>query len=452
MSDLRQLLQRTDGSAVTIQASAAAMMKHYDKSPGVAVTEWRNSLQQARPDQHLPLLYVANEVLQNSKRNRGNKFLEVFSPVLGQSLHFICSRGGAPVTEKVRRTVKIWGERRVFSVRYVNELIHGLEPFRNASAASTQQPSASPRVGGGSSSPALGNPRFSPLAEEAEPQKPRASPSTSARKIIDVDAAMAMDDDDDDSDDGDMFGGGGSPGAKLLDISIDLDHAAAASASANAAPRAKRRRSSTGSNTGSKHNQRRKTILSTNSLMSLWQQLSQSEQDFDHAQSVLADLTPEYLDTPAEQLESLVGDELMEAYAKTMQQQKMVVQQRKLLHQMARDRKAVELEAVRYLPWLETMLKTDKDDLEFCKNLMAKVETFSFIHGQARAARNERLAREAEKRAAEEALRKKKEEEEERKRFMEAAMKKETEAQPGMVWNKATGEYQYLQTDESWRD
>ena len=108
-SSLRSLLARTDGSAPAIQASAGAMMKHYDRSAGVAVAEWRNALHQARPDQHLPLLYVANEVLQNSKRNRGNKFLEAFSPALGQSLVFIVERGGG--VEKVRRTVKIWGDR-----------------------------------------------------------------------------------------------------------------------------------------------------------------------------------------------------------------------------------------------------------------------------------------------------------------------------------------------------
>jgi hypothetical protein len=444
--DLRQLLQRTDGSAPSIQASAAAMMRHYDKSPGVAVTEWRNSLQHARMDQHLPLLYVANEVLQNSKRNRGNKFLEVFSPVLGQSLQFICNKGGPQITEKVRRTVKIWGERRVFSVRYVNELIEGLEPYRRPAAPAPSSSSSKQQPSPPKGEPAERNPRFSPLAEAEEDQKPRPSPSSS-KKIVDVDAVMAMDDDD--SDDDGLFGGNGG-GAKLLDISIDMDQAAAA-ANSNT-PRTKRRRSSTGSSGGGTKHQRRKSILSTNTLMGLWQQLAQSEQDFDHAQSMLADLTPEYLDIPADELESLVGDELTEAYAKTVQQQKIVLQQRRLLHQMARDRKAVELEAVRYLPWLETMLKTDKDDLEFCKKLMEKVETFSFIHGPARAARDERLAQEAEKRAAEEALRKQKEEEEERKRFMEAAMKKETEAQPGMVWNKATGEYQYLQTDESWRD
>ena len=91
-SSLRNLLRKTDASAPAIQATAGAMMRHYDKSAGVAVVEWRNALHQARGDQHLPLLYVANEVLQNSKRNRGNKFLEAFSPVLGQSLVFISQK------------------------------------------------------------------------------------------------------------------------------------------------------------------------------------------------------------------------------------------------------------------------------------------------------------------------------------------------------------------------
>ena len=46
----------------------------------------------------------------------------------------------------------------------------------------------------------------------------------------------------------------------------------------------------------------------------------------------------------------------------------------------------------------------------------------------------------------------KRKEEEESKKFRESALSKETEAKPGMVWNKVTQEYQYLNTDESWRD
>ena len=128
---LRTTLSNTDGTAPSIQSSAAAMMSMYDKSPSLAVSEWRNVLQTCTDSQLLPLLYVANEVIQISKRNRGNKFLESFSPVLGGSLKVICERDPS-VTEKVRRTAKIWGDRRIFSTRFVGELLGGIEEYRNS--------------------------------------------------------------------------------------------------------------------------------------------------------------------------------------------------------------------------------------------------------------------------------------------------------------------------------
>lgn len=154
-SSLRQALQQLDMSAVSIQRAAAEMMKHYDRTPAVAVTEWRNCLlnnRETRRDQLLPLLYVANEILQNSKRNRGNNFLKAFAPMddgsggtsaLGPALRHICAADPS-LTEKVRRTVKIWGDRRVFSTRFVHELLMGLEPYREQqSASSTARPSSS---------------------------------------------------------------------------------------------------------------------------------------------------------------------------------------------------------------------------------------------------------------------------------------------------------------------
>ena len=117
-ANLRSLLSQTDMSQPAIQSSAAAMMKFYDKNAApLAVSEWRSQLQSCRPDQLLPLLYVANEVLQTSKRNRCPKFLEAFAEVLGSSLRFICERDRS-IVEKVRRTAKIWGDRQVYSPRF----------------------------------------------------------------------------------------------------------------------------------------------------------------------------------------------------------------------------------------------------------------------------------------------------------------------------------------------
>lgn len=100
---LRTTLLQTENTLPSIQRSAAGMMSHYDRIPSIAVDVWRQCLASCRADQLLPLLYVANEVIQTSKRNRGNKYLEAFSPVLGSSLRLACGRDRS-IVEKVRRT------------------------------------------------------------------------------------------------------------------------------------------------------------------------------------------------------------------------------------------------------------------------------------------------------------------------------------------------------------
>lgn len=412
-------------------------MKHYDKSPGVAVVEWRNALHQARPDQYLPLLYVANEVLQNSKRNRGNKFLEAFSPTLGQALVFISQNSNQ--VERVRRTVKIWGDRHVFSIRYVNEVLKGLEPLRNGGTL----PKGSPQA----ASPAAGTPKFSPMAKSpAALEEPKSSDKDMTRD----DSDEGVFQDADDSDEGDLFG---DTGDFLLNIDVDFDKAAAsANASETASRKRRRSRASTNGAGGStsRSPSRRRSILSTNSLMELWTQVSTLQQSYDHVQTMLSDITPEYLGETS--VESLVGDELLQQYKQVIQYERRVVDQRRELHGVAQKRRALEIEAVRYLPWLEAALHQDQDDIDFCEKLQKQLQSFLPVHAKAKKARDQRVKEEKRRQAEQEELDIKKQEEEERKKFLESAMTKVTEAQPGMVWNKATGEYQYLQTDESWRD
>ncbi|KAG7348057.1 RNA polymerase II-binding domain containing protein [Nitzschia inconspicua] len=452
-SSLRSLLKRTDLTAPAIQAAAGAMMKHYDKSAGVAVTEWRNALQQAREEQYLPLLYVANEVLQNSKRNRGNKFLEAFSPTLGQSLIYLCQRSSASTVDKIRRTVKIWGERHVFSVRFVNELLKGLEPYRkggNTKASPLTNSQPSPLAG---SSPAA--------ISTASIPEPEIQPETSTGMDgIDDDQDDEVDvDRDDEDDDNDLFGNASS---KLLKIDLDLDQATKDASST------KKRRRANGSPTGmdastqrssttatSKSSKRRSVVLSTSSLMELWSQVASLQMQFDRVHGALQQIdTPQLLDEDSiqEKIDTLVGDELLKAYKKTIQYEEDVIKHRRELYDIAQRRKALELEAVRYLPWLESALKHDEEDAKFCDQYLEQLKLFYHVHKPSKEARDKRLKEEEQRRIKEEELRRKREEEEERKKFMESAMAKQTEAQPGMVWNKATGEYQYLNQDESWRD
>lgn len=513
---LRMLLGRIDSSAPAIQAAAAAMMKHYDKSAGVAVVEWRNCLHNCRRDQLMPLLYVANEVLQNSKRNRGNKFLEAFSPVLGQSIIHMVQQD-ASIVEKIRRTVKIWGDRRVLSVRFVNQLLHGLDPFReggNPSVVAHRRPGPPPAATQQSSAVvATESQGFSPITELPDSQTTVSTSGPSPEEIIEVhdddedyngdtgdqdhhDTSMHDDEDEaEEEDDFDSFLRDTSSGAGVLDVQLEVDpnallqaqtsgkltasaanaasvnqrwlkrrrssmeSAGSASSQASAAKRASVLRGPPTANSTSGAPQRRKNrrrksvnILSTNSLLELWNQVASLQQSYDYSLVMLNEITPEALSDNGQDLETMVGDSLLDQYRQVLRFQELVSQQRRSIHAIAQERYQLQKEAVRYLPWLELALKQDLEDIAFCNELEQKLELVRDVHGPARQARDERLAEEELKRAQEEEEERKRKEEAERLKFLESALNKETEAKPGMVWNRATQEYQYLNTEESWRD
>jgi hypothetical protein len=445
-ASLRTLLSRIDGTAPAIQGAAGAMMKHYDRSAGVAVNEWRNSLQTATHHQLLPLLYVANEVLQNSKRNRGNKFLEAMSPVLGQSLQHIC-RKDPTMTEKVRRTVKIWGDRHVLSVRFVNDLLTGLEPFRPGSMS----PSGSPAT-------------FSPLPTENVPKNESAddvvrSPRGADKADGDIDEILAGDDSDsgDDLDGGDLDTDVFAAASRSQKLELEMDFGAVLEASAKPASiatvsKAKRRRSSMSAGSHGSKPRKRKSILSTSHMIDMWNQLSELDQKFQGAQAVLSRIDERHEKISHSELENKVGDELQQAYKQNESDQVQMAAERKNLHAIAQERRQREVEAMRYLSWLEESLKHDEEEMQFCDLLEQKILSFKEIHTVLSDARNKRLAEDLKKLNEKRERDRIQKEREDQEKFKREALARETEAKPGMVWNRTTREYQSLNTDESWRE
>lgn len=483
---LQQALKSLDGTAPTIQRAASSMMKHYDQTALVAVTEWRNSLSASTSSSHLiSMLYVANEVLQISKRNRGNKFLEAFSAVLGQALQHIC-RQDPSLTEKVRRTVKIWGERHVFSVRFVNELIKGLDTYRGgetkqppqqtvrrpATMASSRQqqqrsnlPSSTPIFQDDSDGA-----EFSPQLADAESHNNAAestvTPDANERqqdeeKGKDDDSIMDIlerheNDDDDDDDEEDIFASD-----TKLNVDIDLEHVnASGDGTNNSATKEgsnKKRRSSTGDSSTGKRRRRasatsKVVTLSANTLLELSNRVTNSQNDFEDSQRALQRIDNALTKKSTEELEQLVGDDLQAEYRQMMSFQKQIIKERRRLHGIAQERKGLEQEAMAYLPWLEKALQQDQDDIDFCHRLQKELEAFLPIHGELQKARDLRRSEERqrlEKEAERERLRREKEEAE---RFRQESLKRQTAQEEGMVWNPSTREYQSLDTNESWRD
>ncbi|KAL0842859.1 hypothetical protein Bca101_016104 [Brassica carinata] len=83
------------------------------------VTTWEKQFHSTEMSQKVPLLYLANDILQNSKR-QGNEFVQEFWNVLPKAVKDIVSQGDDRGKGVVSRLVKIWEERRVFGSRSKN--------------------------------------------------------------------------------------------------------------------------------------------------------------------------------------------------------------------------------------------------------------------------------------------------------------------------------------------
>ena len=384
---LRQTLLKTDSTAVAIQASAGAMMKFYSTSPQIAVSEWRNVLISGRMSSPISLLYVANEVLQISKRNRGPKFLEAFSPILESSLRWICSNSSPEIVEKVRRTTKIWGDRRIFSIRFISALVQSLEEYRHKKDNKTNSNIANTNFNHDD------NPKNANNIKTKSPTSHETSiPRTQSPREDDNDLHH-----DDDDDDNSPFV---SKGPSLLDVKIDrhalqnpqqLQQLAnssfqnnSSSASSSRIPSKKRRRSSLlNDQKKTKPKQEKKNtaplVLSTSYMSKLLSRLESLENDFRQVQQSAT----KYRDFQSLDLSSKYGEELITLNKDIVKAMKHVEHHdRALIHKVAQDRRFVEGQLKRFIPWLDHAVEHDsKDALELCEFVEEKLLLLQVIHG-----------------------------------------------------------------------
>lgn len=418
--------------------------------------------------------------------------MEAFSVTLGQALSYMCQRLPPESVEKVRRTAKIWGDRRVFSVRFVGELLKGLEPYRNGG----NKNNSNNRNNSGSSlnnnenelsenntETKLNLGRFSPTQVDEPPQsssgfssiasRRRSSSSqndddvASRRSEVTVsptaDDLMRESSDEEDSDDSVSLFGSGSDGG-TLDVTIDASKVenftpppkqnrrnSSLLASGDTSGTNKRRRRTSGGGSGGRK-RKSSLLLSTQSLQDLWKQLSSLQQQYDQSQTLLKGMDSSHLRTDPDCMEELIGDQLLEAYQRNMNYTKLLYTERNNIKSVANGKRNFEQEAKRYLPWCHTSLQQDDEDLELCDSMERDLLELQTIHGLAAKTRDMRRTKRAEAERQQMLQKQKQEEEEERKRLLEAALAKQEEAKPGMVWNKAAQEYVYLNTEEDWRD
>lgn len=103
---------------------------YHRKDAELIVQTWAKQFHNSGNEQKVPFLYLANDILQNSKRN-GTEFVEEFWKVLPTMLKDLAEKGDDRGKKTVSRLVDIWQERRVFGLRAggIKDVMLGTAPL-----------------------------------------------------------------------------------------------------------------------------------------------------------------------------------------------------------------------------------------------------------------------------------------------------------------------------------
>lgn len=100
---------------------------HHRKHAQSIVKIWQRELVKARPSKKLTIIYLANDVIQNSKK-KGPEFTKHFESVLPDAFANAAKNSEDKKThQSLERVVTIWKERGVYDKHFIKKLKHSLD-------------------------------------------------------------------------------------------------------------------------------------------------------------------------------------------------------------------------------------------------------------------------------------------------------------------------------------
>ncbi|KAI9846404.1 MAG: hypothetical protein M1837_003995 [Sclerophora amabilis] len=105
-------LNETQESIVTVAQWVMFHKRHAEKTAGL----WFQRLKDSGSGKRLNLIYLANEVVQQSKSRRKDDFLLAFSPVIVEAVAVSYRGATNEVQQKLRRVIEVWRQRQIFEL------------------------------------------------------------------------------------------------------------------------------------------------------------------------------------------------------------------------------------------------------------------------------------------------------------------------------------------------
>lgn len=141
-------LQKLNQTQQSIE-SVAQFCIFYRGDAANVVKLWEQQFIASQQDQRLVLMYLANHILQESRR-KGPEFVAPFMRVLPKAVRTM-ARAGGDAAKRTARLVAIWEERRVFAgqqIKALRDAAHNA-PAGGVAQSAAQQPAGAPSSAAG---------------------------------------------------------------------------------------------------------------------------------------------------------------------------------------------------------------------------------------------------------------------------------------------------------------
>ncbi|KAJ1124067.1 hypothetical protein NDU88_002530 [Pleurodeles waltl] len=124
-SALEKKLMELSNSQQSVQTLSLWLI-HHRKHAGPIVTVWHRELRKAKSSRKLTFLYLANDVIQNSKR-KGPEFTKEFEMVLVDAVSHVSREADEGFKKPLERLLTIWQERSVYTSDFIQQLRLAIE-------------------------------------------------------------------------------------------------------------------------------------------------------------------------------------------------------------------------------------------------------------------------------------------------------------------------------------
>ncbi|XP_056438341.1 regulation of nuclear pre-mRNA domain-containing protein 1A-like [Gadus chalcogrammus] len=180
---LEKKLSELSNSQQSVQTLSLWLI-HHRKHSQTIVTVWLNELKKAQVSRKLTFVYLANDVIQNSKR-KGPEFTQDFAPIIVDAFKHVSREGEESFKKQLGRVLSIWQERAVYENSLLDQLSQVLYGEKKAKKRSYERSRWTRRTNFASqSSPTEEPPQTAELIRALQELENAASGDSALRKRI----------------------------------------------------------------------------------------------------------------------------------------------------------------------------------------------------------------------------------------------------------------------------